>query len=545
MTLHIRDLAEMPAAIAAVGQTLLPESNPYRVIGDHLADVLDDAHFAALYETTGRAAISPSLLALVTLFQFMENIPDREAAEQVVVRLDWKYALHLPVTYAGFDFSCLCYFRRRLLEHAQERLVFEEVLGKVQALGFLKKRGKQRTDALAVLGAVRQVSALETVTETLRLAVRALAPAAPDWVARELPASFVEASAHSRADYRLSADERAAALQQVGHDGVWLLERLDATAPVAPRDLEAIAVLRTVWEQRDERVDGRVQVRAKTVDCTELIVTPHDPGVRAAEKRGTKWRGDKVHVTETAEADAPNFLTAVTTAAAPSGDSAALPRIRQRRAERALPPGEQYVDAGYVSGPQLAQSQDAGIDLVGPALPDTTSNQLKIADFTIDRAAKRAICPQGHTAVKWGVSIEPDGSQSVHIQIQFAAAVCAACPLRPQCTTGTSGRSLRLSAHYELVAARRREAQTEEFRERMRARPAIEATLSELVRKHGLRRHRYRGEAKRAFENLLKGAACNLKRLARALVARGERDAAASAQTVGRGPGVAAPPLAA
>jgi len=545
MTLHIRDLAEMPAAIAAVGQTLLPESNPYRVIGDHLADVLDDAHFAALYETTGRAAISPSLLALVTLFQFMENSPDREAAEQVVVRLDWKYALHLPVTYAGFDFSCLCYFRRRLLEHAQERLVFEQILGQIQALGFVKKRGKQRTDALAVLGAVRQVSALETVTETLRLAVRALAPAAPDWVARELPASFVEAYAHSRADYRLSADERAAALQQVGHDGVWLLERLDATAPVAPRDLEAIAVLRTVWEQRDERVDGRVQVRAKTVDCTELIVTPHDPGVRAAEKRGTKWRGDKVHVTETAEADTPHFLTDVTTAAAPSVDSAALPLIRQRLAERALPPGEQYVDAGYVSGPQLAQSQDAGIDLVGPALPDTTSNQLKIADFTIDRAAKRAICPQGHTAVKWGVSIEPDGRPSVHIQIQFAAAVCAACPLRPQCTTGTSGRSLRLSAHYELVAARRREAQTEEFRERMRARPAIEATLSELVRKHGLRRHRYRGEAKRAFENLLKGAACNLKRLARALVARGERDAAASAQTVGRGPGVAAPPLAA
>ena len=545
MTLHIRDLAEMPAAIAAVGQTLLPESNPYRVIGDHLADVLDDAHFAALYETTGRAALSPSLLALVTLFQFMENIPDREAAEQVVVRLDWKYALHLPVTYAGFDFSCLCYFRRRLLEHAQERLVFEEVLGKVQALGFLKKRGKQRTDSLAVLGAVRQLSALETVTATLRLAVRARAQAAPDWVARGLPASFVEAYAHSRSDYRLRAEERAAALQQVGQEGVWLLERLDATAPVALRDREAIQVLRTVWDQRYERVEGRVQVRAKTVDCTELIVTPHDPGVRAAEKRGMKWRGDKVHVTETAEADAPNFLTDVTTAAAPSVDSAALPLIRQRLAERALPPGEQYVDAGYVSGPQLAQSQDAGIDLVGPALPDTTSNQLKIADFTIDRAAKRAICPQGHTAVKWGVSIAPDGRPSVHIQIQFAAAVCAACPLRPQCTTGTSGRSLRLSAHYELVAARRREAQTEEFRERMRARPAIEATLSELVRKHGLRRHRYRGEAKRHFENLLKGAACNLKRLVRALVARWEREAAASALAVGRGSSVAALPLAA
>src|SRR5437764_13778545 len=112
--------------------------------------------------------------------------------------------------------------------------------------------------------------------------------------------------------------------------------------------------------------------------------------------------------------------------------------MRQRLAERALTPGEQDVDAGYVSGPQLAQSQDAGIDLVGPALPDTRSNQLKIADFTIDRAAQRALCPQGHASVKWGVSPEPDGRQSVHSQSvhsQVAAAGCAACPLRPQCTT--------------------------------------------------------------------------------------------------------------
>lgn len=62
----------------------------------------------------------------------------------------------------------------------------------------------------------------------------------------------------------------------------------------------------------------------------------------------------------------------------------------------------------------------------------------------------------------------------------------------------------------------------------MRARPAIEATLAELVRAHGLRRHRHRGAAKRPFENLLKAAACNLKRLARALVARGTPATAAA-----------------
>ena len=209
MTLHLRDLSAMPADIAALGHKLLPAANPYRVIGDHLSELLDDAQFADLYEPIGRAALSPALLALLTLFQYLEHIPDRAAA-QVVVRLDWTYALHLPLEDPGFDFSCSCSFRRRLLAHEQERLVFEQILGRIQALGFLKKWGKQRTDSVAVLGAVRQLSVLELVSETLRLAVRALEQADPAWVARELPASFVQTYAHSQSDYRLSAERPGA-----------------------------------------------------------------------------------------------------------------------------------------------------------------------------------------------------------------------------------------------------------------------------------------------------------------------------------------------
>lgn len=527
MTMQRRDLSPMPADIAAVGQQVLPPTNPYRVIGDHLADLLDDADFADLYATRGRHAISPALLAMVTLFQCLEDIPDREAAAQVVVRLDWKYALHRPLTDPGFDYSCLCYFRKRLLAHQREGQVFETVLATVRALGLLKKRGTQRTDSLAVLGAVRRLSALETVTETLRLAMRALAPTA--WGQRELPASFQAQYLHLRPDYRLSAAEQAALFAQVGRDGAWVLDRL-ADAPLAVQEQEAVAVLRAVWDQRFERVDGDTRVRAHTVDCTALIVTPHDPGVRAGQKRGQAWRGEKVHVTETtepAEPGEPTFITDVTTANASSGDGAALPQIRAQLARRDLLPEEQVVDSGYISGPQMARSQAAGVDLIGPPLADTSPQAFKIAAFTIDRAAQQARCPQGHLAVKWSERTERDGSRAVNIQ--FAAATCAVCPVRTQCTSGTSGRSLHLSEHYELLMARRAEAQTAAFRERMRARPAIEATLSELVRAHGLRRHRYRGEAKRVLENLLKGAACNLKRLVRALVARWEPDVATCA----------------
>src|SRR5258708_2452418 len=111
--LRPRDLSEIPPPTAAIGQTVLSPTDPYRLIGDHLAEILQDPQFAALYEPTGRAAVSPALLALVPLFQFQENIPDRDAAHQVVVRLDWKYALPLPLDDPGFDFTDLHYFRQR------------------------------------------------------------------------------------------------------------------------------------------------------------------------------------------------------------------------------------------------------------------------------------------------------------------------------------------------------------------------------------------------------------------------------------------------
>jgi hypothetical protein len=247
-------------------------------------------------------------------------------------------------------------------------------------------------------------------------------------------------------------------------------------------------------------------------------MSPHDPEARARRKRGRGWVGEQVHLTETAVPGGPHFLTDIATANAAARDLAALPGIRARLAARGLLPAEQVVDAGYVSGQQLAASAAAGIELVGPPPPDSSANGFKLADFRIDRAARCAICPAGVRATKWAVRTERDGSRA--LQIRFPAAACAACPLRAQCTTAKGGRSLSLSEHHARLEARRAEAQTAAFKTRLKTRAAIEGTISELVRAHGLRRHRYRGAAKRHFENLLKGAACNLKRLARALAAR-------------------------
>jgi transposase len=525
MTMRERDVRAMPADIGALGERVLKPGNPYRVIGDRLPELLADADFAGLYAPTGRAAVWPATLALVTLFQYREHLPDRRAAEAVAARIDWKYALRLPLDYAGFDHADLCNFRKRLLAGGAEALVFEALLAKVAALGFLGGKGRQRTDSLAVVGAVRELSALELAVEALRVCVRAAERAAPAWAARALPASFRERYARAEPVFRLSKEERAGALAEAGEDGCWLLDRLDE-APGRLRALAEVGTLRAVWAQRFERAGGRVRVRAELPDCTELILSPHDPGARAAEKRGKKWVGDKVHVTETAAPGGPNFLTDVATAAAPSGDGEALAGIRARLAARGLTPGAQVVDAGYVSGRHLAESEADGVRLVGPPLADTSRNGFKLADFAIDRAARRATCPAGAVSARWSERADRDGTRAV--SVRFAAATCAACPLRYRCTESKSGRSLHLGEHHERLQARRAEAGTPEFKEETRARPAVEATLSELVRGYGLRRHRYRGEAKRRLENALKGAACNLYRLARALAER-ERAARAMA----------------
>ena len=513
--LRTREVGPIPEDTKRLGEAVLREDDPYRRIGECLPELLSDEDFAALYAATGRKAISPALLAMVTLFQFLEDLPDRDAARMVRVRLDWKYALRLPLEDVGFDFTDLHAFRERLLAHRQERAVFERVLGAIRARGLVRRRGKQRTDALGVLGAVRELSRLEMARETLRLAVREAEQADPSWWERTIPAGFSDLYGQPQTDYGLSEAEAHAALARIAQDGFWLLDRIAADAAETVSARPAIATLRTVWAQQFERQGGEVEIGEPTVPTRELIVTPHDVGVRIGEKRGKRWRGEKVHVTESCDDDLPRFLTDVQTTNAASADIEALPDIRQHLATADLQPAEHYVDSGYVSAKQLADSRQMGAELVGPPLPDTSPQAVKLAHFRIDPTAQEAICPAGNHSTRWIPGRGRDGSSLV--QIRFAPSTCQAWPLRPSCVRGANGRTLRLSEHYALLAERRRQMADPAFHERLARRAGIEATLSELVRQHAFRRHRYRGDPKRHAENLLKAAACNLKRLVRTL----------------------------
>jgi Transposase domain (DUF772) len=186
----------------------------------------------------------PARLALVSVLQFAEGLSDRQAADAVRARIDWKYALGLELTNTGFDASVLSEFRARLVGGGAAQGLLERMLERLRAQGLLGRGGRQRTDATCVVAAVRELNRLELVTETLRAALEALAAAAPTWLLAMVPEDWYERYGQRASDYRLPQAKAARAALAVtvgGADGFALLDAVHATdAPVWLRQVPAV-----------------------------------------------------------------------------------------------------------------------------------------------------------------------------------------------------------------------------------------------------------------------------------------------------------------
>lgn len=242
MSLRPQPLPPVPGDTARVARAAFRRGNPYLLLRDRLGVVFEDANFADLYPRHGQPAYAPWRLALVTLMQFREALSDRQAADAVRGRIDWKYLLALSLDDAGFDFSVLCEFRARLLEHAAAGRLLDRLLDAAREEGLLKAHGRSRTDSTHVLAAVRTLNRLELLGETLRAALNAIAAAAPDWLRAVAPPEW-----HGRYDRRVEGTrlpgtqpKREAYTLQVGADGFRLLDAVDGVdAPESVRELPA------------------------------------------------------------------------------------------------------------------------------------------------------------------------------------------------------------------------------------------------------------------------------------------------------------------
>jgi transposase len=458
------------------------------------------------------------------VLQFAENLTDRQAAEAVRSRIDWKYLLGLDLTDQGFDHTVLSEFRSRVVAGSAEERLLDALLRHCQDRKLLKARGRQRTDATHVLAAIRVLNRLECVGEAMRHALNTLAVVAPTWLQAWAPSAWVDRYAQRLESYRLpsSPAEREALACAIGADGYQLLQMLwDAASPTGLRAVEAVQVLRQIWVQQFYQQEGRVYWREEgnLPPAAQRINSPYDAQARYGTKRSTTWVGYKVHLTETCDADTPHLVTQVESTTATGTDYDTLPPIQQHLAHRDLLPAEHVVDGGYVDAEHLVTSHEQGIDLLGPASENQNwqgraGQGFDLGHFAIDWDARRATCPCGQRSVKWKPSHDQRGQPVIYVE--FARAACLACPCRGQCTrAAVNARSLTLrpQAQYEALQAARARQQTDDFKARYAARAGIEGTLSQAVRVFDLRRARYIGHAKTHLQHVLIAVALNVVRL--------------------------------
>lgn len=533
MSLAKRALPEIPEATRKVAQKAFPnDRNLIMRLRDRLGSLYTDEDFAELFPKRGAPAAEPWRLGWITVFQVMEDLPDRQAAQMVAGRLDWKYALSLPLEDEGLDHTVLSHFRARLQSNPEAASkLLEPILALAQEQGWLAPGGKMRLDSTAVLAKVRTLSSMEAVGESLRAALNTLAEVAPDWLLTVIEEDWFDRYVHRFDLARLPKGEakKEALRVQVGQDS-WKLLRacLGEQAPKTVSQLESVQVLGKVFAQHYELKGGQVRWRdGPAVANAERILSPYETEARSSRKRDTSWDGFKAHLVESCDptGQAPSLIVGVKTTPATTQDVEVTQQILQEVQERGLRPKELLVDAGYVSGEILAAEGKKGTQVLGPvgATPGWQNEQqtgMGVQNFSVDWEKQRATCPAGQESLPWREGKDERGN--VTLRMAFATQTCRECALREQCTKGARGRQIRVLPREAQEARRARQAEQgeQEFQHKYALRSGIEATIGQAVRGMGMRQSPTRGLEPTHTHHVAIAAGINLVRIDQFLQAK-------------------------
>jgi transposase len=348
--LRLLPVGPIPSDTMRVAEAAIPAGNTYLKLRSFLGTVFEDELFAPLFPRRGQPAVAPRRLALVTIMQFAEGFSDRDAADAVRTRIDWKYLLGLELSDPGFDYSILSRFRARLIEGNAEMSLLQRLLEQCRDLGLLRERSDMRTDSTHIIASIRNMNRLELVGETLRATLNALATVDPAWLSAHVESDWYlrYAKRFERGRLPKTKEGTIAAAEQIGRGGIFLLEAILApTAPAYLRLLPSVETLRRCWIAQFWTDEGVIRWRmaGNLPPSPARIDAPYDLDAHYGVKATTEWVGYKVHFTETCSPGFPNLITNVDTTAAHRPDSAHVLRGQDELARRHLLPKRQLVDS--------------------------------------------------------------------------------------------------------------------------------------------------------------------------------------------------------
>lgn len=266
----------LPVETADIARSLFNIENVYLSIGDQIEPLFGDINPADLDASGEERAGTLWLLAMVTIFQFAEDLPDRQAAEAIRKRTDWKYALHLSMDCPDFNPGALCEFRQRLLLNTSGQRVFQRMLAGLADVGLLDGRIKDWTDARYVLLAVCTLSRVDHLVQSLRLALEALAAFQPEllrvatlphWYDRYFPFS-------STIKLPRCHEDQEALVQAIGKDAQYLLDVVTSIDVPDVAQIPEFESLRRTWHQQFQQNRSQAMWREGCSLCRLTTLIP-------------------------------------------------------------------------------------------------------------------------------------------------------------------------------------------------------------------------------------------------------------------------------
>ena len=502
--------------------------------------LIDEELFAPLYcDDNGRPNRPVQTVFGVLLLKEMFDLTDEQALEQLEFSLLWHHALALTPEAAHLPQKTLHNFRVRLLAHDGGREAFAATTDRIlETLGTQVSR--QRLDSTHVISNIAVLSRLGLFCETIRhflLTLKTEHPRLSGRVPARLRKRYLKEDGGATAYQDAPSAKGQRRLSVCARD---LYRLCKLFAGTAAEGLEAFSLLpRLLQEQcdvtkrkqrpsRDDDDAGESGVpvvlkAAKDVSSASLQ-SPHDADVTY---NGHKGKGYEVQIAETCHQD--NVVEVIThvavTDACASDEHATMPML-EALMERGQEPEEMVADTAFGSGDNAVEAERMGTELVSPVkgptmeVEDVAPEQrpLTATDFAVDANVEDpAVCPAGHFATEQIQSV----TQPNRVELTFERQTCEDCALFHACPAQLNedgdGYMLPVDLKAVNIERRRRAIASGVFKERYRIRAGIEATASELKRRHGLGSLRVRGRWRVVLAVHLKALACNVKRMVRAL----------------------------
>jgi hypothetical protein len=468
-------------------------------------EVFDEATQQALMATytargSGKTPVPPALLAMVLVLQGALHVSDEEAVERATSDRRWQLVLGTfdDNEEAPFTKSTLYAFRERLIQHNLDVMLFDRVVAWARAskgyshtalraaFDSAPLRGAGRVeDTFNLLGhAVREV--LRTVSDRTGRSIEDVAHAAgiPLVVGSSLKASLDR-------DWDDPAQRKQALtvlLAQIDSLGKWLRAECELTLAQPPLADQWKTVERLIAQDTEPDPEGGGQGgrRIKRGVAAERQISITDPAMRHGRKsKSTRVDGYKRHL----GTDLDTKLTvavSLTRANRPEGEGAEGLVGDVTRQGFSLQSA--HVDRAYLEAPAFVAARSSGMALYCKAFTLRNRGQFTKADFTLDVAGGRIVCPAGE-----------EQPLVIGRTAHFPASTCQGCALRMQCTRGKGGRSVTIHDDEPFLIELRARQKTPEGRAELRRRTAVEHRLAHLVQHQG-HQARYRGERKNLFD---------------------------------------------